>query len=487
MPMASPSCGRIQPPCDRRDFLSFAVNGIGAVAAASLLGGKSNAAAASVPGEAGDPPPHHPPRALRVVHFVLCGGLSQVDSFDYKPALEQFHGKSLGGERPDVFFGQVGLLRKNDWAFQQRGQSGLWVSELFPHLAQMADELCVIRSMYAETSNHTPATFQENSGFRLNGFPVIGSWLSYGLGAVTDNLPAYVTIPDTRGLPAGGSINWTNGFLPARHQGVAMRVKGTPIDDLHPARPIAPETEAATRDMLAALNRRHLEQHQGEDMLLARLRSHEMAARMQMAVPLVGNLELESPATRAQYGLESPDTADFGRACLLTRRLLEKGVRFVQVFSGGAFGSPRINWDGHEDMRVNHGNEARRIDQPIATLLRDLRQRGMLEDTLVLFTSEFGRTPFTQSGSGTLGVGRDHNQYGFSVWMAGGGVKRGLAVGETDEVGLKAVTHRTHWHDFHATVLHLLGINHERLTFYHNGIQRRLTNVHGQVLREVVA
>ncbi len=474
-------------PLPRRDFLSFAVNGIGAVAAAGLLGGGHSAGAAPVQGEAPDAPPHHSPRARRVVHFVLCGGLSQVDSFDYKPALERFHGKSLGGERPDVFFGQVGQLRRNDWAFKRRGQSGLWVSELFPHLAGVADELCVIRSMYAETSNHTPATFQENSGFRLNGFPVMGAWLSYGLGATTDNLPAYVTIPDTRGLPAGGSINWTNGFLPARHQGVAMRVKGTPIDDLHPARPIAPDTEAATRRLLASLNRRHLEQHPDEDLLLARLRSHEMAARMQLEVPQVSHLESESAALRAEYGLEQADTADFGRACLLTRRLLERGVRFVQVFSGGAFGSPRINWDGHEDMRLNHGNEARRIDQPIATLLRDLRQRGMLEDTLVLFTSEFGRTPFAQSSAGTLGVGRDHNQYGFSIWMAGGGARRGIAYGETDEVGLKAVTGRVHWHDLHATVLHLLGIDHERLTFYHNGIGRRLTNVHGQVLRELVA
>lgn len=476
------------PDINRRQLFSWAGSGIGAAALLSLLQRDGLVRAESVPGEAHDPPPHHPPKARRVIHVVATGGVSQIDSFDYKPALEKYQGKPLDSEeRPDVFFGKVGLLRKNDWKFKQRGKSGLWISELFPHLAEVADELTVIRSMFAETSNHTPATFQENTGFRLNGFPVIGAWLSYGLGSETDELPAYVVIPDTRGQPAGGSINWTNGFLPARHQGVTMRAKGVPIDDLTPADSVLPNTEQASRRLLEMMNRRHLTQHAGEDMFAARMRSYGLAARMQMAVPQVANLEAETKITHAAYGLDHPKTEDFGRGCLLARRLLEQGVRFVQIFAGGAFGSPRINWDGHEDMIRNHGREAGRIDKPLAGLLRDLRQRGILDDTLVLFTSEFGRTPFTQSNANTVGKGRDHNQYGFSVWLSGAGLRKGLAYGATDDTGMRAVEGRTHWHDFHATVLHLLGIDHERLTYYHNGIQRRLTDVAGHVVRDILA
>ncbi len=463
----------------RRDLFSFALNGLGSVAFTDLLLRDGTLRAAN--------PPHAHGQAKRVIHIVLCGGLSQIDSFDYKPALTRHHGKPLGGdEKPDVFFGKVGLLRQNDWAFKRRGQSGLWISELFPHVAQVADKLTVIRSMFAETSNHTPATFQQNTGFRLNGFPVLGAWLSYGLGAETDRLPGYVVIPDTRGVPAGGSINWTNGFLPAQHQGVTMRAKGTPIDDLVPAQPVSKSTEQASRSLLESLNHRHLASHQGEDLFQARIRSYELAAKMQLAVPEVANLKTEPHHVHQLYGTDHAPTEDFGRGCLLARRLLESGVRFVQLFSGGAFGSPRINWDGHEDMIRNHNREALRIDKPIAGLLRDLDQRGMLEDTLVLFTSEFGRTPFAQSQAGTLGKGRDHNQNGFSVWMAGAGLRPGIAYGATDEVGFKAVENRVSWYDYHATVLHLLGIDHERLTYYHNGIERRLTNVHGHVIEDLL-
>ena len=266
-----------------------------------------------------------------------------------------------------------------------------------------------------------------------------------------------------------------------------FRNRGPAIDDLTPAQPIPDRTERASRALLAMLNRRHLADRGLNDSLSARIRSYELAARMQLAVPEVADLGRETSATRTLYGLDAPETEDFGRSCLLARRLLERGVRFVQLFSGGAFGQPRINWDGHEDMRKNHGREAKRIDHPIAGLLRDLRRRGMLDDTLVLFTSEFGRTPFTQSDAGVLGKGRDHNQYGFSVWMAGAGLKHGTAYGATDDLGLKAVEKPVSWYDFHATVLHLLGINHERLTFYHNGIERRLTNVHGHALTEVLS
>jgi hypothetical protein len=414
--------------------------------------------------------------------------MSHVDTFDYKPGLVRAHGQSLQSqERPDVFFGQVGRLRKPDWEFRRRGRSGLWVSDLFPHLAGVADELTVIHSMVAETSNHTPATFQENSGFRLNGFPALGAWLSYGLGSACDDLPAFVVIPDAREHPPGGAINWSNGFLPGRHQGVALRARGPAVDDLFPAAPVAPEAERAARDLLEAMNRRHLEEHEGDDALAARVRSYRLAARMQLAVPAVTELSGETAATHALYGLDRPETADFGRGCLLARRLLERGVRFVQLFAGGTFGSPRRNWDGHEDMRLNHGQEALRIDRPVAGLLTDLRQRGLLDDTLVLCTTEFGRTPFTQSAADVVGKGRDHNQYGFSVWLAGAGLRHGTTYGATDEVGWKAAEDPVTWHDFHATVLRLLGIDHERLTFYHNGIRRRLTGVEGRVIEDILA
>ena len=472
----------------RRDFLSFASSGIGAIATADLLVRDGVARAEAVPVQAAATWPHHQPRAKRVIHIVLCGGLSQVDSFDYKPALDKLHGKSLvSAERPDVFFGKIGLLRKSDWAFKQRGESGLWVSDLFPHLAEVVDELTVVRSMFAETSNHTPATFQQNTGFRLNGFPTTGAWLSFGMGCETDDLPAYVVLPDSRGVPAGGSINWSNGFLPAEYQGVSVKSTGTLIEDLFPAREISRETEAASRELLKVLNQRHLDQRGKSDILAARIRSYQLSERMQAVMPQVAKLAAETGQTHRMYGLNHKSTVDFGRSCLLARRLLERGVRFVHVFAGGAFGQPRINWDGHEDMVRNHGREAARIDKPIAGLLRDLRQRGMLDDTLVLFTSEFGRTPFAQSAADVVGKGRDHNQKGFSVWMAGGGLRRGLAYGSTDDVGWQATENRVHWHDFHATVLYLLGLDHKRLTYYHNGIERRLTNVHGHVIDGIIS
>jgi hypothetical protein len=472
---------------DRREFFSWVRDGIGSAALASLMLRDGTLRASSVPGEAKPLCPHFAPKATRAIHICLVGAMSHIDTFDYKPTLVASHGKSLqSSEKPDVFFGQVGLLRRPDWEFRQRGQSGLWISELFPSLAEVADELTVINSMFAETSNHTPATFQENSGFRLNGFPTLGTWLGYGLGSEADDLPAYVVIPDARELPAGGAINWTNGFLPARHQGVVIRPKGEPIDDLFPARPIARDVDRAARELASALNQRHFESHGEDDALAARIRGYELAARMQLAVPQVTDLRTERAETHNLYGLDRPETVDFGRACLIARRLLERGVRFVQLFSGGTFGSPRRNWDGHEDMRQNHGQEALRIDRPVAALIKDLRRRGMLDDTLLLFTTEFGRTPFTQSAANVVGKGRDHNQYGFSVWLAGAGLKHGVAFGASDEIGWKAAEKPVHWNDFHATVLHLLGIDHERLTYYHNGIMRRLTNVHGQVIKEIV-
>jgi hypothetical protein len=470
----------------RRGVLDFSTASLTGAAFTSLLMRDRIARADAVPAEAKGTP-HLPVKAKRVIHLCLCGGVSHIDSFDYKPELEKFHGKSLQSEeRPATFFNQVGLIRKNDWDFKQRGQSGLWVSDLFPHIAEVADELTVVRSMVAESANHTPATFEENTGFRLNGFPVMGAWVSYGLGCETDELPSYVVLPDGRGLPAGGTINWSNGFLPAQHQGVTFQSQGPPIYDLFPSRELPAGSDLASRKLLEEINRRHLAVTGTEDALLARMKSYELAAKMQLAVPDVTDLKQETAATRLMYGLDKEETSDFGSRCLLARRLLEKGVRFVQLFSGGSFGSPRINWDGHEDVKENHTREAGRLDQPVAALLKDLRQRGMLEDTLILCTSEFGRTPFTQSGADQVGTGRDHNMYGFSIWMAGAGLKHGVAYGATDEIGWKAVEKPVHWYDYHATVLHLLGIDHERLTYYHNGIQRRLTNVHGEVLHDIM-
>ena len=463
----------------RRELLSFGAYGLMGSALTSLV----NASEKTVTDQT-----HFDPKAKRVIHICLMGGMSHLDSFDYKPDLDKLHGKKLQyEERPATFFNRIGLIRKNDWEFKQRGESGMWVSDLFPHLASVADDLTVINSMVADSANHTPATFQQNTGFQLNGFPVMGSWISYGLGSETQDLPSYVVLPDSRGYPAGGTINWSNGFLPSVHQGVAFNSKGIAIPDLFPPTGVSAATDESSRKLLAEMNQDDLTRNGTEDALLARIRSHELAARMQLTVPDVTSFENESKQTHEMYGLNNADTADFGKNCLLSRRLLQKGVRFVQIISGGSFGSPRINWDGHEDMVKNHNREAKRIDQPVAALIKDLKQRGMLEDTLLLFTTEFGRTPYTQAGDTELGKGRDHNMYGFSVFMAGAGLKPGTTHGQTDEIGWKSVEDRVHWYDFHATILHLLGLDHERLTFYHNGIERRLTNVHGHVVKRLLA
>jgi hypothetical protein len=316
----------------------------------------------------------------------------------------------------------------------------------------------------------------------------MGSWLSYGLGSENDSLPAYVVLPDGRGDPNTGSSTWDSAFLPAQHQGVVFRGGPQPVRDLRPAKEISADEETATLALVKELNERHLEHAGNEELFSARLRSYELAAKMQLAVPEVSDLARETPETLALYGANEKSTEDCGRRCLLARRLLEQGVRFVQIFSGGPIaGSPRSSWDAHENVKENHTAEAARIDKPVAGLLADLKQRGLLEDTLVIFTTEFGRTPFTQSAANQVGAGRDHNRYGFSVWLAGAGLKAGTAIGQTDEIGWKAVERPIPWYDFHATVLRLMGIDHERLTFYHNGIARRLTNVHGHVVTEALA
>lgn len=464
---------------NRREFFNWSASGLAATAVLDLFAREGNVLGA-MSGAA---------KAKRAIQITLVGGLSHVDSFDHKPELARRHGKSLKTDsKPDLFFGQVGLLRQPDWEFKPRGRSGLWVSDLFPHLASVADELTVIRSMTADSANHTPALFVQNSGFQFNGYPALGSWLSYGLGSVADDLPAFVVLPDGRGEANGAASNWSNGFLPAQHQGVVFRGGDSPVRDLFPEKPIAAVEEKESRAFLEKLNLLHLDRTGGEADLVARIKSYELAAKMQLAVPAVADLSRETAKVKSMYGLDDPVTADFGSRCLLARRLLEKGVRFVQVYSGGPIaGAPRTSWDAHESVWENHGTEASRIDRPVTALVRDLKQRGMLDDTLVIFTTEFGRTPFAQSAADAVGPGRDHNKYAFSCWLTGAGLKPGFAFGATDEIGWKVAEHPVAWHDFHATVLHLLGIDHEKLTYYHNGIKRRLTNVHGEVVKEILA
>jgi hypothetical protein len=468
----------------RRRFLDVFATGMGGVALADIIAREASSGSERI--AAADSLPHHPPKARRAIQIFLQGGLSQVDSFDYKPELEKVHGQTPP-KGAQSFMGRLGLLHRPHFAFKQRGESGLWVSELFPQIASVADELTVIKSMWAGTGNHTPATYEANSGFRTLGFPAAGSWISYGLGCEVDNLPTFVVFPDSRSWPTGRANNWSSGFLPARHQGVVLNTSGPAVRNLQPATKLDDATQAARFAALAEINRRHLAERGGaDDALESRMRSYELAARMQLAVPSATDLTHESATTLAMYGVDRPECADFARACLLARRLVEHGVRFVQLWSGAAFGT-EVHWDAHGSVPDNHRRESAKIDQPVAALVRDLRQRGMLDDTLVIFNTEFGRTPYAESAGDKAGPGRDHNADGFSVWLAGAGLKHGIAYGATDEIGWKAAEKPVDVHDFHATILHLMGIDHTRLTFYHDGIQRRLTNVHGNVLTDLLA
>lgn len=396
------------------------------------------------------------------------------------------HGKTLEGKGENLgFFGQPGKLMRSPYEFRRHGQSGAWVSSLLPHLAGCVDDLCFIRSMVAKSNNHTPATFQMNSGYTMNGFPSMGAWLSYALGTENENLPTFVVLPDPRGMIAGGSINWTSGFLPANHQGVPFRTQSRePIGDLRTPDSIPLEARRADMEFLAGMNRGFAASHEGEPSFGARLRAYELAARMQVSIPEATDLESEPESIRALYGLDRESTRGFSRNCLMARRLLERGVRFVQIFNGGAFGSPRINWDGHENLKENHDTQAATMDQPVAALIQDLKQRGMLEDTLVVWATEFGRGPATQ---GIDSPGRDHHPTAFTCFLAGAGVRPGHTHGVTDEVGYFVAENPVTIYDFHATILHLLGIQHEKLTFYHNGINRRLTDVHGKVVSEILS
>ena len=421
--------------------------------------------------------PHFTPKAKRVIQIFAVGGMSHLDTFDYKPELVQRDGKSFDIK---TFFGQAGNLYKSPWEFRRRGQSGLWVSDLLPNLAQCADELTLVRSMAAKSANHMPAIAQMNSGFVLTGYPTMGAWVSYGLGTESQNLPAYVVLPDPRSLPWGGSLNWTSAFLPATHQGTPFRTSGEPVPDLTTPENVPPASRSASLEWLEKMNMKYQMEHPGDSALDARIRSYELAARMQLSVPNLTNLDKETEQTRESYGVDGEETQHMARNCLLARRLLEQGVRFIQLFHGG----PAKSWDAHSNLTGNHGDMAKEYDQPVAALLNDLDARGMLEDTLVMGVTEFGRTPVAQ-GSGKKG--RDHHPDVFTCWLAGAGVKPGFAYGGSDEVGYQPGENPVTIYDFHATVLHLLGIDHKRLTFYHNGIQRRLTDVHGHVVKDLLS
>jgi hypothetical protein len=469
------------PALSRRHFLWQSGGGLGAIALAWMLDREARAAGPETTGQR----PHFPPKAKRVVQIFCAGGVSHVDTFDHKPELAKHQGQELTGKgKIDTFFGQPGRLMKSPFAFRRRGKSGLWCSDLLPHLAGCVDDMTFLYTMVGKTSNHTPATFQMNSGFTMNGFPCLGAWLSYGLGTDNQDLPAFVVLPDPRGLPAGGAINWTNGFLPAAHQGVAFRTSGEPIPDLFPPKDVPAAQRRAGSDLLAHMNQEFLDADPGDSTLAARVRSYELAARMQVSIPEAVKFSDETEETKRLYGLDDRASEGFGRNCLLARRLLERGVRFVQLFNGGAFGSPRINWDAHEDLVENHTKQAAVMDRPVAGLLKDLKRRGMLDDTLVIWNTEFGRTPFTQ---GVNGKGRDHHQLAFTCWLAGAGLKRGFGYGASDEVGYQPAENAVTVYDFHATILRLLGLDHKRLTYYHNGTRRRLTDVHGEVVEDIFA
>jgi hypothetical protein len=445
-------------------------------------------------------PPGHPyaprrshtvPRAKNVLVIFCSGACSQLDSFDYKPELIRRHGQPMpGSESLITFQGEQGALTKSPWQFRQRGQSGKWISDLFPHIGALADELCFIHSMKGKTNTHGPGENYMSTGYTLDGYPSMGAWVTYALGSEDQNLPAYVALPDPRGKPQNSVNNWGPGFLPAAFQGTDFNA-ATPIRNLARPATITADSDAATRDYLQRLNARHAERFPGDSELAARMASHELAARMQLAVPDVADLSNEPAHILDLYGAVSDGSkvgdirAAYARNCILARRLVERGVRFVQLFNGSyqTGGEGISNWDGHKDLFHQYSVHGPVLDQPTAGLLRDLDQRGLLQETLVVWCTEFGRMPTFQKGA----QGRDHNPNGFTCWLAGAGVKHGYSHGATDEFGYQAVEGIVTVHDFHATLLHLLGLDHERLTYYHNGLERRLTDVEGRVVREVLA
>lgn len=464
----------------RREFLQTAAGGLGGVALTAMLAGEGRADL------------HHTSQAKRVIQIFCPGGMSQVDTFDHKPELQKRSGEPFDPDGTLQFFAsKPGNCQGSHWKFRQHGESGLWVSDLFPKLAKCVDDMAFIYSMHSKTALHGPACFMMNTGFTLPGFPSMGAWVTYGLGSDAEDLPAFVVLPDPRGLPPGGIINWGAGFLPAEHQATTLDTSSPdqPIADLFPPKSFlkaTPDADSAGLAFLDQINRIHLKSRRSNTELEARIKAYEMAAKLQLSAPEVTDLSSESKKTQQLYGVDHPEVGPFGRQCLLARRLVERGVRFVQIYCGAENTTAkkiRPNWDSHEDVVRDHGYWGAVLDTGATALLKDLKGRGMLDETLVICTTEFGRQPGAQ---GNAGKGRDHNAGAFTAWLAGGGIRGGIGYGATDELGFKAVESPTYSYDLHATSLHLLGIDHTRLTFYHNGIQRRLTDVHGHVINEIL-
>lgn len=468
----------------RRTLLRQAGLGCGGLALASLLSSENSVARAAGLNPLAPRAGHFPGTARSVIWLFMNGGPSQVDTWDYKPELEKRDGKELAGfdQTTGFFAGQGGPLMKSPFQFRQHGESGTWASEIFPHLSRHVDRMAFIHSCWTDSNNHSPALFRINTGFARQGSPCVGAWVTYGLGSESQNLPSFVVMYDTlgRGIPKGHAQNWGAGFLPSIYQGTALKPQGDPIDNLNRSREMSDPQQRAQLDLLARLNRTHLEQHSSETELAARIESFELAYRMQMAAPEALDLTRESEATQKLYGLDNSKCAHFAKQCLVARRMVERGVRFVQIYSGGM--ENERSWDGHANIGSNHSGFAAETDQPIAALLTDLAERGMLDETLIICGGEFGRLPLVQKG----GTGRDHNPHAFTTWFAGGGVRGGTHFGETDEIGHKALIDRVSVNDLHATILHTLGLNHEKLTFRYSGRDFRLTDVSGRVVHEIL-
>ena len=468
----------------RRDFLQKTAGGFGGLALSSMLSASPTSATGT----------HFPAKAKRVIQIFCSGGLSHVDTYDYKPELERRAGTPFDpGGKLQFFASKPGNCQPSFWKFRRHGQSGAWMSDLLPKLSTCADDMAFIHSMQSKTALHGPGNFMMNTGQILPGFPSMGSWVTYGLGSESDNLPSFVVLPDVRGLPPGGIINWGAGFLPAQHQATTVSVNDPdqPIADLFPPssfKKASPENDQAGLSLLQKLNQMHKSPRAGNTELEARIKAYEMAARLQLSAPEATDLKGESEATKKLYELDHPEIGSFGRQCLLARRLAERGVRFVQVYCGAENTTAekvRPNWDSHEDLPRDHGYWGAILDSGASALLKDLKSRGMLEDTLVICTSEFGRQPASQ---GKASKGRDHNGGGFTAWLAGGGIKPGISYGATDELGFKAADKIVHSYELHATALHLLGLDHERLTWYYNGLEQRLTGFEGKgVIMELLS
>ena len=465
----------------RRDMLARTGGGFGALALAQLFAQDGLLADAPQPELNGGL--HHPAKVRRVIQLFMNGGASQMDTFDYKPELERRHGEQVDFGIKAAATSTPGAVMKSPFEWQQHGQSGRWVTNVFPRIAEQVDSLAFLMAMTSQTNVHGPASYLQNSGFLAPGFPCMGSWLSYGLGRMTDELPTFVVIPDPRGLPYNNAGNFSAGFLPAAHNATIIRPAApAPVAYLDPPAiaGVSPQSESDGLALLAELNREHLAAHPGDSRLSARMEAFELAARLQTSAPAALDLSEETPETQALYGLDDPHSGPFAKNCLIARRLIERDVRFVQLWSGT--GGASKNWDNHTDIINELPFIASMVDRPIAGLLVDLQRRGLLEDTLVIWTIEFGRMPFTQGATG-----RDHNGGTFVTWLAGAGVRAGASYGASDEFSYKAAENPTPVWDLHATVLHLLGIDHTRLTFRHNGIDRRLTDVHGHVIHDVLA